>query len=92
MLAKATIQLFTFLIYVLILITFNRARMEYSGGKIGQVLKLILITVVLLFMADYVLFFDAFFSPDILQTINILLKTIGLSFLALGGARLLERK
>jgi hypothetical protein len=43
----------TLFIYLLIIIAFNKARLKYKGGKVGDVINLIMITVVLLFIADY---------------------------------------
>jgi hypothetical protein len=48
----------TLFIYVLIVAAFNKARVKYSGGKVGDVINLILITVVLMFLGDYVLLLE----------------------------------
>jgi hypothetical protein len=86
--AKLIILCLTLVIYVLILIAFNKARKKYSGGKIGDVINLILITVVLLFVSDYVRMIDRFISENIIFTIQTLFRTIALSFLAYGGVRI----
>jgi len=86
--AKLIILCLTLVIYILILIAFNKARKKYSGGKIGDVINLILITVVLLFVADYVRMVDRFISENIIFTIQTLFRTIALSFLAYGGVRI----
>lgn len=87
MTAKITILLFTLIIYILILLAFNKARTKYSGGKIGDVINLILITVILMFVADYVRLLDGYISDNIVYTVQTLFRTVALSFLAYGGAR-----
>jgi len=75
-------------IYVLILISFNKARKKYSGGKIGEVIKIILITVVLLFIGDYMFVMEGYLSPVVLFTLTTLFKTLAISFLAYGGTKI----
>ena len=89
--AKVTILLFTLFIYILIIVAFNRARSKYSGGKVGDVINLILITVVLMFVADYVRLLQPYLSESIIFTIQTLFRTVALSFLALGGTRIASR-
>jgi hypothetical protein len=86
--AKFIILFLTLVIYILILIAFNKARTKYSGGKIGDVINLILITVILLFVADYVRLLDQLINENIVFTIQTLFKAIALSFLAYGGVRI----
>ncbi len=86
--SQATILIFTCVLYILILATFNQARKKYSGGKIGAVINLILVTVVLLFVSEYVQFLNAYVPENITSTLQILFKTIGLAFLAYGGLRI----
>ena len=78
-------------IYVLILISFNKARKKYSGGKIGEVIKIILITVVLLFVADYAHVFESYFSEDTIFTLETVFKTLAIAFLAYGGTRIASK-
>ena len=78
-------------IYVLILISFNKARKKYSGGKIGEVIKIILITVVLLFVTDYVHVFEFYFSEDTIFILETVFKTLAISFLAYGGTRIASK-
>ena len=86
--AKFIILFLTLVIYILILLAFNKARAKYSGGKIGDVINLILITVILLFVADYVRLLDQIINENIVFTIQTLFRTIALSFLAYGGVRI----
>jgi len=88
---STVILIFTLFIYVLILFAFNKARIKYSGGKIGDVINLILITVVLLFIADYVMLLKKIFPEDIIFTVQTLFRTIALSFLALGGTKIASK-
>jgi hypothetical protein len=89
--AKLTILVLTLVIYVLIVAAFNRARIKYSGGKVGDVINLILITVVLMFLGDYVLLLESYLADNILFTLQTLFRTLALSFLAYGGARIAGR-
>ncbi len=89
--AKLTILVLTLFIYVLIIAAFNKARVKYSGGKVGDVINLILITVVLMFLSDYVLLLESYIEDNILFTLQILFRTTALSFLAYGGARIAGR-
>ncbi len=89
--AKLTILVLTLFIYVLIVAAFNKARVKYSGGKVGDVINLILITVVLMFLGDYVLLLESYLADNILFTLQILFRTTALSFLAYGGARIAGR-
>ena len=89
--ARFLVLIITLFIYVLIIIAFNKARKKYSGGKIGDVINLILITVVLLFMADYTLLLSEYFPENIVYTLQTLLRTTALSFLAYGGTRVAGR-
>lgn len=91
MYAKLTILVLTLVIYVLIIAAFNRARIKYSGGKVGDVINLILITVVLMFLGDYVLLLESYLADNILFTLQTLFRTLALSFLAYGGARIAGR-
>ncbi len=91
MTAKFTILVITLFIYVLIVAAFNRARVKYAGGKVGDVINLILITVVLLFLGDYVLLLEDYIDGNILFILQTLFRTTALSFLAYGGARIASR-
>lgn len=86
--SEATVLIFTLLIYILILISFNKARAKYSGGKIAAVINLIIVTVICLFLSDYVQFLNPYLPGNITGTLKPLFKTIGLSFLAYGGVRI----
>lgn len=89
--AKVTIQFFTLIIYILIIIAFNKARRKYSGGKIGDVINLIMITVALLFVADYLQLFQGLIQENIITTLQVLFRTVALSFLAYGGNRIASK-
>ena len=88
---KLIVLAITLFIYVLIIIAFNKARSKYKGGKVGDVINLILVTVVLLFVADYVGLLDNYISENITFVLQTLFRTTALSFLALGGTRIASR-
>jgi hypothetical protein len=90
MTAQTIILIFTLVIYLIIIFVFNKARIKYAGGKVGKVINLILITVCLLFFADYVIIFDQFVDTDVLEIIKALVRTAALSFLAYGGAKVAD--
>jgi len=85
---KITVLCFTLIIYILILVAFNKARTKYAGGKVGAVINLILITVVLLFIADYVRMFDTYLSENILFMLQSFFRAAALAVLAFGGIRI----
>jgi len=84
------ISVFTLIIYLIIIFVFNKARIKYTGGKVGKVINLILVTVCLLFVADYVIILDQIVDTELLETIRALFRTAALSFLAYGGAKVAE--
>jgi len=88
--AETIILVFTLIIYVIILFVFSKARKKYAGGKVGEVINLILVTVVLLFLADYVGILSSYLDEEIIGIIKALFRTAGLSFLAYGGAKVAE--
>ena len=90
MTTQMIIPVFTLIIYLIIIFVFNKARIKYAGGKVGKVINLILVTVALLFLADYVIILETFVDRDILETIRALLRTAGLSFLAYGGSKVTD--
>lgn len=90
MTAQTIILIFTLVIYLIIIFVFNKARIKYAGGKVGTVINLILVTVSLLFVADYVIIFDRFIPLDILEIVRALFRTAALGFLAYGGAKVAE--
>ena len=85
---KYLVLLFTSFIYVLVLVGFNKARKKFEGGMIGSVINLVLVSVILLFVADYVLLFERYFSETSIFVAQTLFRTAGLSFLAFGGIRI----
>ena len=90
MTAQTIILIFTLVIYLIIIFVFNKARIKYAGGKVGKVINLILVTVCLLFIADYVVIFDQVMDTEILEIIRALFRTAALSFLAYGGAKVAD--
>jgi len=88
--AQTIILVFTLVIYIIILFVFSKARKKYAGGKVGEVVNLILVTVVLLFLADYVGMLSPYIDSEILDIIKALFRTAGLSFLAYGGAKVAD--
>ncbi len=90
MTAQTIILIFTLVIYLIIIFVFNKARIKYAGGKVGKVINLILVTVCLLFIADYVVIFDQLMGTEILEIIRALFRTAALSFLAYGGAKVAD--
>jgi len=90
MTAQTIILIFTLVIYLIIIFVFNKARIKYAGGKVGKVINLILVTVCLFFIADYVVIFDQFIEVDVLEIIRALFRTAALSFLAYGGAKVAD--
>ena len=90
MTAQMIISVFTLIIYLIIIFVFNKARIKYTGGKVGKVINLILVTVCLLFVADYVIILDQIVDTELLETIRALFRTAALSFLAYGGAKVAE--
>ncbi len=87
---QTIILIFTLIIYFIILFVFNKARKKYAGGKVGEVINLILFTVALLFIADYADIFASFVDPEIISIFKALFRTAGLGFLAYGGAKIAD--
>ena len=85
---KFIVLLFTSFIYVLVLVGFNKARSKFAGGKIGSVINLVIATVVLLFLADYVLLFEQYLSENTVFLAQTGFRTAGLACLAFGGIRI----
>jgi hypothetical protein len=85
---KFIVLLFTSFIYVLVLVGFNKARLKFEGGKIGAVISLVIATVVLLFVADYVLLFENILSENTVFITQTLFRTAALSCLAFGGIKI----
>ncbi len=85
--AQTVIFIFTLFIYIIIMFVFNKARKKYAGGKVGQVINLILVTVTLLFIADYATILTGYLDAETVNTVRALFRTAGLSFLAYGGVK-----
>jgi len=80
--------LFSSFIYILVLVGFNKARVKFAGGKLAGLVNLVIVTVLLLFVADYVLLFEQYIDEQLLFIIQTLLRTAALSVLAFGGIRI----
>lgn len=85
--AQTVILIFTLFIYIIVLFVFNKARKKYAGGKVGQVVNLILVTTALLFISDYVPILSGYVEADLINTLKAIFRTAGLSFLAYGGVK-----
>ena len=85
---KFVALLFTSFIYVLVLAGFNKARLKFKGGKIGSLVNLVIVTVLLLFIADYVLLLEGYISGGLLFILQTLFRTAALSVLAFGGIKI----
>lgn len=90
MTAQMIISVFTLAIYLIIIFVFNKGRLKYAGGKVGKVINLILVTVCLLFVADYVAILEPFLDKEVLEIIRALFRTAALGFLAYGGGKLTD--
>ncbi len=90
MTAQMIISVFTLVIYLIIIFVFNKGRLKYAGGKVGKVINLILVTVCLLFVADYVAILEPFLDNEVLEIIRALFRTAALGFLAYGGGKLTD--
>lgn len=86
--AQTTVYLFHLIIYILIIIAFNKARAKYAGGKIGEMINLILVTTILLFCSDYTQVFTGIISDNIIFSAQAIFRAAALSFLAFGGIRI----
>ena len=80
--------LFTSFIYVLVLAGFNKARLKFKGGLIGSLINVVILTIVLLFLADYVLLLDSYIPPNLIFIVQTLFRTAALSCLAFGGIKI----
>ena len=88
MTAQTILLIFTLIIYLVIILVFNKARIKYAGGRVGEVINLILVTVCLFFISDFVVIFDYMIDTDILEIVKTLFRTAALIFLAYGGAKI----
>lgn len=88
--AQTIILIFTLVIYMIIIFVFNKARKKYAGGKVGEVINLIIVTVALLFVADYVGILSSYVDREIIDIVKALFRTAGLAFLAYGGVRVAD--
>ena len=86
--SQTTVYLFNLVLYVSIAFALNQARAMYAGGKMGQVIHILLVFVVLLFCSDYVRVLEALMPENVAVTAQSLLHTAGLAVLAFGAIRL----
>lgn len=87
---QSIILFFTLFIYILVLIIFDKARKKYAGGKVGEVVNLILLTAVLFFVADYILLLAPYIEQSTLNMTQSLIRAAALGVLGFGGARLIR--
>ena len=83
-------QVLSLIFYIMTLVLYYRARKEYVGGKIAAAIKLIMIFLAILFLADFVDYFFVALLPldrDTVLIIKILLKLGALCVLFFGGLR-----
>lgn len=88
MTAETTVLFFNLVLYVLIVVAFNKARNRYAGGKVGDMINLVLLTVVLLFLSDYVRVLGPYINDTVVFTAQYILRTAALAVLAFGGIRI----
>ncbi len=86
--ASTTILLFNLVLYVLVIIAFSQARSVYAGGKMEQIINLILAMAVLMFLSDYAQVLKGILSDDTIFTLRTILRTAALAALAFGGIRM----
>ncbi len=83
-------QALSLIFYIMTLVIYYRARKEYVGGKIAAAIKLIMIFLAILFLADFVDYFFIMLLPldqDTVLSIKILLKLAAICVLFFGGLR-----
>lgn len=83
------VNLFLIIFYIIILYIFDKAKRRFSGGMIEKVINLIIISVLLMLVSDYVTLLEAFIPPDFVFIIRVLFRLAALAVLAFGGLRLL---
>jgi hypothetical protein len=97
------VNLFLIIFYIIILYIFDKAKRRFSGGMIEKVINLIIISVLLMLVSDYVIIIsvllmlvsdyvsllEAFIPPDFVFIIRVLFRLAALAVLAFGGLRLL---
>ena len=88
-------QLLSLVFYLITLIVYNRARKEYVGGKIAAAIKLIMVFMAFLLLADFVDYFAVFILPlgdDTILILKIILKLIAICVLFFGGVKFFVSK
>jgi tRNA A-37 threonylcarbamoyl transferase component Bud32 len=85
-------NLFLIIIYAITLLIYNEAKKDYTGGKIGYVINLITLTIVFLFLSDYVEFALEYLEYESIFSFNILCRVIALAILAFGGIKFISKK
>ena len=83
------VNLFLIIFYIIILYIFDKAKRRFSGGMIEKVINLIIVSVLLMLVSDYVSLLEAFIPPDFVFIIRVLFRLAALAVLAFGGLRLL---
>ncbi|MFC1824438.1 hypothetical protein ACFL9T_17145 [Thermodesulfobacteriota bacterium] len=85
---ETTIYLFMFVIYVIIIYIFDRARKKFKGGTIEMVIKLILANTLLLLASDFTRFLP-FLGPELTYVLQAVLRLAAMCAIAFGGVRLI---
>jgi len=88
-------QVLSLIFYIMTLVIYYRARKEYAGGKIAAAMKLIIIFLIILFLADFVDYFFIMLLPldrETVLIIKILLKLLAICVLFFGGLRFFVRQ
>jgi len=83
-------QSLSLVFYIITLVVYRQARKKYVGGKIAAAIKLVMIFMVILFIADFVdYFFVLFFplNPDTILIIKIVLRLVAMCVLFFGGLK-----
>ena len=88
-------QSLSLVFYLITLIVYNRARKEYVGGKIAAAIKLVMIFMAILLLADFVDYFVILFLPlgkDTILIIKIVLRLSAMCVLFFGGLKFFVSK
>jgi len=85
-------NLFLLILYIITLVVYNHAKKEYSGGKVGHVINLITLTIVFLFLSDYMGFFLTNLEESSLFNIKVICRLFALAILSFGGLGFISKK
>ena len=85
---EMTVDLFTLVIYIIIIYIFDRARKKFQGGTIEMVIKLIMINTILLLASDFTRFLG-FLGPEMSDMLQMVLRLAAMCAIAFGGLKLI---